>query len=313
LHPTRIREMKMKKRTFLLLIVFCTISLQAQKCDSIARHIVENIKNYLPDDLLPYYDKTSNEWGLMSKDGKILTQPIQEYPSEITFNPDFKCILWSKWCSILINRKDYSYVAVDSTEEHAQVIPRTNNNPSFHGFKTYENSKTISEYSNRYTQINDNAFIYNKKLYAIAQFAENKKYGAIDQEGNPLPFLDFKFKSLNLVREYKNKTQFWFYFEDEKGQKGFINTKGETQFYGQLLSYVFGSGFYDVQNSEKQSGVLNLRTLKWTIKPQEKLKIENTIITIGQDKENFTYYVVVSEGDEKYLIDMRKKVYKPIK
>ncbi len=50
----------------------------------IARHIVENIKKYSPDDLLPYYDKVSQQWSLMSKAGKILTNPIKEYPGELT-------------------------------------------------------------------------------------------------------------------------------------------------------------------------------------------------------------------------------------
>jgi len=60
-------------------------SLQAQDCDSIARSIVEKIKDYSPDELLPYYDKESQKWGLMSKDGKVLTQPITKNIDEIIF------------------------------------------------------------------------------------------------------------------------------------------------------------------------------------------------------------------------------------
>ncbi|MDR1761309.1 MAG: hypothetical protein LBR55_02550 [Bacteroidales bacterium] len=299
----------MRKIIVLLVISFWAISLQAQECDSLARHIVGNIKNYSPDDLLPYYDKELKEWGLMSKRGKILTLPIADYPNDITFSPNFNLRLWNKWCEISINGSDYSY-KTDNPEDIVGVAADPKNS-NLTGFKTYTNSNQIREYSSHYNQIGYQTFLHNEKRHTTAQLVETKKYGIIDQDGNTLSNFDFKYKSLSLVLNYKDTTQLWFYFEDEEGKRGFVNIEGKTKLYGQLLSSVDTYYTHSVQKSEEKFGIIDLRTLKWAIKPQKKFTIENRIIEIGQNNENFTYYAVVSNGDEKFLIDMRKKVYKP--
>jgi len=312
--PTHIRELKMKKIVILLAISFCAISLQAQNCDSIAQSIVERIKNYSPDNLLPYYGKESEKWGLMSKDGKILTQPLARFPSDIIFNPNLHLALYEKegFCSIKIYGSDYSY-EVDEKEHDISVMTidlPIRANPNINGFTTSGNSTYINAYSSRYKDLSNNAFMHNGRLYAMAQLAENNKHGIIDQEGNPLPHFDFKYNSLYIIKKDKNQSQLWFYFEEETGKKGFINIGGKRKLYGKLLSPVYGST-YDCQSNEEKTGVVDLRTLEWVIKPQKNFRMGD-IIRIGQKEENSTYYIVVYQGDERFLIDMRKKIYKPI-
>jgi len=215
---------------------------------------------------------------------------------------------------IIIQGSDYLYKAGNFASISVRSIddsPSINKNLDFKGFRTNQYSSVI-ELSNRYNQIKKKPFIYDERLYAIAQLAKNNKYGIIDQDGNILPNFDFKYKSIALIENYEDKAQRWFYFEDKKGKKGFINTEGKTKLYGQLFSEVYGGGIYNVQKSKKKSGVLDLRTLEWVIKPQEKLKIEDEMISIRQKNRDYIYYVVVLEGEEKYLIDMQGKAYKPL-
>ena len=311
--PTHIRELKVKKNIILLVISFCAISLQAQNCDSIAKSIVEKIKNYSPDDLLPYYDKGQG-WGLMSKNGKILTSTLGLGVDEIVFNSNAH--FYYDDCEIIITGKDYSF---EKKKTYTSIVIEEGEdvyiNRHIKGFEVKREINTLEnkidylvrEYSNQYERV-FSPFEYNEKWYAYAKLVGNDKLGIIDREGNII--IDFKYKSLNFIESYKDKSQCWFYFETENGERGFINTEGQTKLYGKLLSYV-GGYTYSLQKNNEKSGILDLRTLEWTIKPQKKLKFEN-VISIGQNTENMIYYVVVSKADDKYVIDMQKKAYRPI-
>lgn len=303
----------MKKAIILLLLSLSVAAVQAQNCDSIAQSIVAKINGYSPDDLLPYYDKESDTWGLMSKKGKILTQPLDFFAWGIVFNSNAR--FYYDNCEITINGKNYTYETreiIRALIAGMEPYVDADINPNIKGFKVEKEENStyyrVSEHSNLYKDV-FNQFKYNEKWYAYAKLAENNILGVIDEDGNIV--IDFKYKSLNFIENYKDKSQCWFYFENEEGKRGFINTNGETKLYGELFSYVTNAT-YNVQKNKEKSGILDLRTLEWTIKPQEKLKFES-IISIGQDTENQTYYVVVADGDEKYIIDMNKKAYKPKK
>ena len=306
----------MKKIIILLLFSLSVVAMRAQNCDSVAQSIVAKIKGYSPDDLLPYYDKESDKWGIMSKDGKILTQAIAPYPHYVIFNPNLEWTIYEGInCSITILGRDYSYKVEGTIEVFAVAMHDADINPNISsnikGFKVDEREE-ISEHSNQYERVAF-PFKYNEKWYAYAKLAKNNKWGVIDEDGDIL--VDFKYKSLDFIKNYNDKSQCWFYFENEEEKRGFINIEGQTKLYGELLFPIFISqtyNSYNIQEDEEKSGILDLRTLEWTIKPQEKLKFEE-VISIGQDTENLTYYVVVADGDEKYVIDMNQKAYKPKK
>lgn len=299
----------MKKLLFTLaLILFCTSYGKAQNCDSIAQSIVEQIKNYSPNDLLPYYDKESNNWGLMSKKGKILTQPLYYFPA--AFDPDYH--IYSDICDITIMGKDYTYEA-GFTEIMMAMGPANQQDPNIKGFTTVNKVNRVTgntwyEIDKFSSRFNDVYYPFERggKSYATAVLAENGKRGIIDKDGNVL--IDFKYKSLDFIKNYKDDKQFWFYYEDDNGVRGFVNDKGETKLADELLSYA--DGIFSLQTNDKQWGVLDLRNLTWAIKPQAELQLERLVL-VGQDLENKNCYAVVNTKDgEKYLIDMRKKAYK---
>jgi len=329
-----------------LVISLCAISLQAQDCNDIATSIISKIKKYSTNNLLPYYDKVTKKWGFMSKEGEILTQPLTYHCFNININYTFDIYYYKECYIISINLKDLSFTTkkLDKNdkimEEDITISERKRDDllecptlpPLLKGFTIekveYVNKKTgevsqkteISDFSRIYWSICD-PIMYNDKWYALVTLKSSDKKAIIDQDGNPLQNFDFKYKSLELLhRGYKGEdnNQYWFYFEDEIGNNGFINLEGDTKLKNELLSsYHSGSREYNypyyIQENTEKLGVLDLRTLTWTIKPQTEFRSFNDFVKVVISDDDITHYVVVSDNDDKYLIDMNKKVYKPKK
>jgi len=315
------------KKTIILLLLSCgTIALHAQDlelqsidCNAEAKNFVAKIKKYSPDNLLPYYDKASKKWGFMTKYGKILTEPLTHNPSDFNINIHNRFYLYNhNGCDISIDLNDYTY-RIDNVNS---IVDGQRNNALLKGFtiRTVANTNEVNQdaeiatYSNIYHKI-DKPVMYNGKWYAVVT-SGNWKRGIIDQDGNTLPNFDFQYNSLFLLTDYKgeNNNQHWFYFEDAAKNKGFINLEGETKLKNELLSSCSIKDYpYSLQSGGGKSGVFDLRTLTWTIEPQTEFKNFERVLKIGQSYDAITYYIVVSDGEEKYLIDINKNIYKPKK
>ena len=301
----------MKKIIFLVLAVLgCNLHSHAQNCDSIARvEIIDKIKNYSPEDLLPYYDKDSRMWGYMTKEGKILTKPLHYSPYAFPFNPN---AFFSGGCQITIYGKDYSFNTTSGPVD--QPAPQTKLKTINKGFEVDTTMDDIvSVIAPKYDGIAYPVFKYQGKYYAIVELKSTGKIGIIDQEENIIPNFDFKYRILDLNEYYKDKKQLWFYFEDENENTGLKNLKGEVKFYNQLLSLpYYGYEQYSLQKDEKQSGIFDLKKLKWIIKPQSEVRYTD-IVHVGLDPEKQTVYFVIEKGEDKYLIDLQGREYKPKK
>jgi len=302
----------MKKIIFLALAVLgYSVHSHAQNCDSIARvDIIDKIKDYSPEDLLPYYDKDSHKWGYMTKEGKILTKPLDNNVSSLLFNPNVYTLY--KDCEITIKGGDYSFVAKPivyvSPPDGASLFLKTK------GFEVDTVKNRITAIAPKYdVNFLYTFFKYQGKYYAIVKLKSTRKYGIIDQEENILPNFDFKYEYLEFNRYYKYKNQLWFYFYDDNDNSGFKNVKGKVKFYNQLLSSpYYGYEQYCLQGNEKQSGIFDLKKLKWIIKPQSEVNLLY-MTHAGLDPEKQTVYIITKKGEDEYLIDLRGREYKPKK
>ena len=304
----------MKKIMFLALAVLgCNVHSHAQNCDSIARvDIIDKIKNYSPEDILPYYDKDSRMWGYMTKEGKILTKPLNNSPYGLLFNPNV--LVSYENCEITIKGEDYSFYAKPA---FANIFDGKWCNPKLinKGFEVDTATNEITAIAPKYYDLFYTLFKYQGKYYAIMRLKSTGKQGIIDREENILPNFDFKYKYLDFNRCYKDKHQLWFYFEDKNGNTGFKNLKGKVKFYNQLLSTPSPLPYYEqysLQNNAEQSGIFDLENLEWIIKPQSKVEYTD-VVHVGLDPEKQTVYIIIEKGEDKYLIDLQGRKYKPKK
>ena len=320
----------MKKIITVILISIYSLNLQSQDCNLIAKKIIQKIRLYQTDELLTYYDKVSKKWGFMSKKGEILTQPLcMEASNFESDNETFYLYNYSN-CVIKIDLKKFTY-KTNRVEKNIEnyYTPYTSTNivmdSIFKGFKVQVSQSIdlkngeinkfgdITSYSNYYSEVND-LFYYKNKFYAVATLTKNKTKGIIDEEGNIINGFDFKFKSIKLLEYYKgeDKNEPWFYFENNEQVKGFINLEGSTILKDEILSHCnYSFDYYSIQKNEDKSGLLDLRTLKWVIKPQTKLKFES-IFEINKDYNNRFFYIEVSKDSDKFLIDLDSNEYKPV-
>ncbi|WP_299619293.1 hypothetical protein [uncultured Tenacibaculum sp.] len=323
----------MKKAGLIILLVFFinNIFSQVEKCKStLQKDFLSKIKTYKPTDLIPYYDIDNEKWGLMhQKTKKKLTKALMKYPS--TFNPDIS-FSYGK-CDVKIN-KNYELKVTDlryddseefHSEEDIQVLDSIN---GYRGFKVNDNGNLIA-YSKAYFRSNHHywniskPFLFEKEYYTIVR--GEKQDVIINTKGEIKK--GFIYKSITYTK-YKYQGDSLIYIEDFNGKKAFVTLSGSRMLYGKLLTlpqYHNESFNFSIQHngdvymdSISKSGVLDLVTMKWLIKPKKKLKIidiiytsENDIKTDFSNRKKANIYFIVSNGKSKYLIDEKRNKYIP--
>ncbi|MFN8241358.1 MAG: hypothetical protein U0X39_11510 [Bacteroidales bacterium] len=159
------------------------------------------------------------------------------------------------------------------------------------------------------------------KWYAVAHKKESS--GVIDQDGNPLPGFDFVHKDLIAMPESDDSLQ-WFYYTGTDGRSGFIDENGNKRLEGELFDYPLYSSNkfgYAVQHDSKSklSGVLDVVTKKWLVKPQ-KYQITDIFYSSTEEfdypypytsRDKVTIWIQVYENGNLYVINKDGKLIKP--
>jgi hypothetical protein len=222
--------------------------------------------------------------------------------------------------------RDRSEPTIDYAIDDQELPHQLSGADGFKGFKMDEN-KRIIQFSDIYNRVEpqffniDGPILIDGKYYAVAEKGEAS--GVIDEEGNPLPGFDFVHKQLVWNRAASGRDT-WFYYEDNEGNKGFINHKRQTKLAGELLAYVFQGGNmfdYGIQEGKDSFGVVDIQKMEWVIKPQ-RLYIRGADGTTKAACKKYTgeredmidvYFMVYDKGadPEEYYIDRNMKAYKP--
>ncbi|MDR2221561.1 MAG: hypothetical protein LBE34_02365 [Flavobacteriaceae bacterium] len=323
----------MKYLIGVILILVNYNCLNAQNCKSIGENLISKIKKTNYKDLLPYYDSKVKKWGLMDRYGNALTEPFEESIYIFKTNLHMTYFITNyKGCDINISYVDMKFSAKKTEKQDDEYCigefykKPTSDYETLKGFtvepvsivtlKTEEVEKRgeISKFSKQFKQVND-LFYFNEKWYALAVLKDGSLMGIIDQNGEAIKHFNFNYKKLKQLDYYRGieNNEIWYYYEDLLGNKGFINLFGETIMKGELLSEcLFYKDYFCVQKNDVESGVLDLRTLKWIIKPQKERKFQNIIEFGDYGNDYCNYYFIVKEGEEQYLMDVDMKVYKRI-
>lgn len=330
----------MKKLLIIVTIIFSTLSSfsQTMECEKDIKEFVSNIQGRKTKDLIPYsiYNEGEYQWGYMDKTTKKkLTKPILEYP--YMFNPDIK--FFYKDCEITIN-KDLTYKMeelmlfhynVSQSIEQSIIVKDTTNN--YIGFEV-DAMGNLTAYSKKYYKNEyyhgfniSKPFLYNNEYYAIVKNDKNQSV-IINRKGEEQK--DFIFSNI-IDTEHNYKGEKLLYVEDSTGNKGLVTMAGDKILYGELLNYPYNSNYlfgYSLQHdglknghlyfdSISKSGILDLTTMQWLIKPQKEMKIidiyftsDNDIECEVQNRNLVDIYFIVEERNMRYLIDIKGNKYK---
>ena len=173
-----------------------------------------------------------------------------------------------------------------------------------------------------------NPILYKGVYYAVVKQGENRIL--INQNGEELK--EFHFESMEELH-YKDKEsgESIFYVKDFDGKKGFMTILGKKKLYGEIMNdftifnLVLG---YSVQkdsedlNEVKKSGVIDLTTQEWLIKPQEKYKIYRVKYTSSEeiDEKNIQnrdkvtiYFLAKDQSGQRFVLDINGKPILPKK
>ena len=273
------------------------------KKNIVKTEIVDKIKGYKPTDLVPY-SKYGKKWALMDvKSRKILTDFVLASPN--TFNPDIYADLYGKYSE----KSEIIYSDYRLESEAGSIYPPPAvqtvdaNNPAFQ----VEEKRKIEVDETKYKYILK-PILYKEKYYAIATKKDNNDV-LINERGEELKGFHFRV----IKDKDKNPNEKIFYVEGFDGKKGFITISGKKKLYGELMneprSYVFDQGHqsafgYSLQNDNvdirkiKKSGIVDISTQEWLIKPQEKYKIYSILYTSSE----------IMMEDEEYDVTNRNKV-----
>ena len=288
----------------------------------IKQQIVDKIKNYNPTDLVPY-SKDGKKWALMDvKSRKILTDFVMRIPS--TFNPEFMAdINIGKWVYGMMINTNYDIlplVIACSIPEWFDV-EKTDEL----GFQVDEQGR-MTAYNKDYEYIS-NPILYKGEYYIII-IKKDKTNVLINQKGEEKEGFHFK-EILDIYYKDRETGENVFYVEGFDGKKGLVTISGKKKLYGELLQEVYSGvlGYSAQKDNEnikkiKKSGVVDLVTQEWLIKPQEKYKIYRIIYTSSEEIDDrkienrnkaTIYFLATDQSGQHFVLDIKGKPILPKK
>ena len=276
----------------------------------VQKYIIDKIKGYKPTDLVPY-SKDGKKWALMDvKSRKILTDFVMRIPS--TFNPKFMADInigkWNYGMMINTNYDILPLVIACSIPEWFDV-KKTDEL----GFQVDEQGR-MTAYNKDYEYIS-NPILYKGEYYIII-IKKDKTNVLINQKGEEKEGFHFK-EILDIYYKDRETGENVFYVEDLEGKRGLVTISGKKKLYGELLQEVYSGVLgYSVQKDGenikkiKKSGVVDLVTQKWLIKPQEKYKIYRIIYTSSEEiddrkienRNKATIYFLATDKSRKHFV-----------
>ena len=280
----------------------------------VQKYIIDKIKGYKPTDLVPY-SKDGKKWALMDvKSRKILTDFVMRIPS--TFNPEFMAD---------INIGKLNYGMVINTNYNILPLVIACSIPEWFdvkktdeiGFQVDEQGR-ITTYNKDYEYISD-PILYKGEYYIII-IKKDKTNVLINQKGVEQEGFHFRVMEDTYYKDRETGENV-FYVEGFDGKKGLVTISGKKKLYGELLQEVYSGVLgYSVQKDNenikkiKKSGVVDITTQEWLIKPQEKYKIYDIIYTSSEELKKYdvtnrnkatVYFLATDQSGQHFVLDIK--------
>ena len=304
----------MKRILLALMLGIGVLGFAQSEEEIVQKYIIDKIKNYNPTDLVPY-SKDGKKWALMDvKSRKILTDFVMRIPS--TFNPEFMAdINIGKWVYGMMINTNYdilSLVIACSIPEWFDV-KKTDEL----GFQVDEQGR-MTAYNKDYEYISK-PILYKGEYYIII-IKKDKTNVLINQKGEEKEGFHFK-EILDIYYKDRETGENVFYVEGFDGKKGLVTISGKKKLYGELLQEVYSGvlGYSAQKDNEnikkiKKSGVVDLVTQEWLIKPQEKYKIYRIIYTSSEEIDDrkienrnkaTVYFLATDKSGQHFVLDIK--------
>ena len=250
------------------------------------------------------------------KSRKILTDFVMRMPS--TFNPEFMA-------DINIGKSNYGIVINTNYDILPHVIYCPISEREWFdvektddlGFQVDEQGR-MTAYNKDYEYIS-NPILYKGEYYIII-IKKDKTNVLINQKGEEKEGFRFK-EILDIYYKDRETGENVFYVEDLEGKRGLVTISGKKKLYGELLQEVYSGVLgYSVQkdgentNEIKKSGVVDLVTQEWLIKPQEKYKIYRIIYTSSEEIDDrkienrnkaTIYFLATDQSGQHFVLDIK--------
>ena len=304
----------MKRILLALMLGIGVLGFAQSEEEIVQKYIIDKIKNYNPTDLVPY-STDGKKWALMDvKSRKILTDFVMRIPS--TFNPEFMAdINIGKWNYGMVINTNYDIlplVIACSIPEWFDV-KKTDEL----GFQVDEQGR-MTAYNKDYEYISK-PILYKGEYYIII-IKKDKTNVLINQKGEEKEGFHFK-EILDIYYKDRETGENVFYVEDLEGKRGLVTISGKKKLYGELLQEVYSGilGYSAQKDNEnikkiKKSGVVDLMTQEWLIKPQEKYKIYDIIYTSSEKIKKFDetdrnkvtiYFLATDQSGQHFVLDIK--------
>ena len=304
----------MKRILLAVMLSIGALGFAQSKEEIVQKYIVDKIKGYNPTDLVPY-SKDGKKWALMDvKSRKILTDFVLSWPS--TFNPEFMA-------DINIGKSNYGIV-INTNYDILPLVIACSSPEWFDVEKTDELGFQVDEQGRMTAYNKDYEYISKPILYKgeyyIIIIKKDKTNVLINQKGEEKEGFHFK-EILDIYYKDREIGENVFYVEDFEGKRGFVTMSGKKKLYGKLLSRIYyptlgyglqKDGFY--LNEIKKSGVVDLVTQEWLIKPQEKYKIYRIIYTSSEEIDDrkienrnkaTIYFLATDQSGQHFVLDIK--------
>ena len=305
----------MKRILLALMLGIGVLGFAQSEEEIVQKYIIDKIKGYKLTDLVPY-SKDGKKWALMDvKSRKILTDFVLSWPS--TFNPEFMAdINIGKWVYGMMINTNYDIlplvIACSIPEREWFDVKKTDEL----GFQVDEQGR-MTAYNKDYEYIS-NPILYKGEYYIII-IKKDKTNVLINQKGEEKEGFHFK-EILDIYYKDRETGENVFYVEDLEGKRGLVTISGKKKLYGELLQEVYSGVLgYSVQKDGenikkiKKSGVVDLVTQKWLIKPQEKYKIYDIIYTSSEKLKKYdetdrnkatVYFLATDQSGQRFVLDI---------
>ena len=311
------------KRILLAVMLGTSVLGTAQsKKKNVKTEIVDKIRDYNPTDLVPY-SKDGKKWALMDvKSRKILTDFVLGSPN--TFNPDIYVKLYGEsGVESEIIYSDYRLESeVGSIYSPAAVQTVNPNNSTFQ----VQEKRKIKVDKTKYKNASE-PMLHKEEYYAVATKKDNSRV-IINERGEEQEGLHFRDMKDTYFYKDKDTGEKIFYVEGFDGKKGFVTISGKKKLYGELMNepkfYVIGEGYhsafgYSLQKDNddikkiKKSGIVDLTTQEWLIKPQERYKIygiryassERIMEDNDENRHKATgYFLATDQSGQHFVLDI---------
>lgn len=306
----------MKRILLAVMLGIGALGFAQNKKKIVKTQIVDKIRDYNPTDLVPY-SKDGKKWALMDvKSRKILTDFVLGSPN--TFNPDIYADLYGKYSEKSeIIYSDYRLESEVGSIYSPAAVQTVNHNAS--AFQVQEKRK-IKVDKTKYKNASE-PILHKEEYYAVVSKKDNS-WTLINEKGEEQKGFYFKEIS-NIGYKDKESGEDVFNVEDFDGKKGLITILGKKKLYGELmnnftkndivLGYVVQKD-NDYSHEIKKSGVIDLTTQEWLIKPQEKYKIYDIIYTSSEelkkidetDRSKATiYFLATDQSGQRFVLDIK--------